>query len=148
MLVDLLDAHLLPREDLTDDLPPLVADPAAGGDDGRRAPPARDRDAVTPCIAAAGRLPVQRPVRPLGRDGVATSSPPGLQHAKRWSNSAPAVPYGKNTYFVSTRNVVDLVPRSLEQDATRTRYRRLPIQTSDLRCLADDVERCCRFFEE
>ncbi|MDQ3581766.1 MAG: hypothetical protein M3495_09205 [Pseudomonadota bacterium] len=58
------------------------------------------------------------------------------------------MPHRKYPHLGSERDVVDVIASAFQQDATRTRYGGLSIQAADMRCVADDVERCGQFLDE
>lgn len=58
------------------------------------------------------------------------------------------MPHCEHPDLVDTRDIVDVVPRSLEQDAARIHYGRLSIQTADLRRMGDEVEGNGEFIDE
>ena len=63
-----------------------------------------------------------------------------LQRAKRWADATPCVPHRKHSYIVSGRYVVDVITRPLQQDATRTGYWRLLIESAEIWRVANYVE--------
>src|SRR5947209_340696 len=58
------------------------------------------------------------------------------------------MPHCEHLYLVTAQDVVDVIASPLQQDATRPRHWRLPIQATDLRGVTDDVERRGQFVEE
>ena len=71
-----------------------------------------------------------------------------LLRAKRWARATPCMPHRKPSYLVSGRNVVDVIARTLQQNATRSGNWRLLIEPAEIRRAADCVERCRQLFEE
>ena len=55
------------------------------------------------------------------------------------------MPHGQNPDFVREGNVVDVIARALEQNPARTWDRGMPIETTDVGRVGDDVERRGQF---
>jgi hypothetical protein len=58
------------------------------------------------------------------------------------------MPDGKDSDLGVERDVIDVITGSLQQDAARSRHRRLPVHPSELRCVPDDPKRTSQFVEE
>ena len=58
------------------------------------------------------------------------------------------MPHRKHYHLVSAWDVVEVVTRPLQQDATCPRHRSLPVQPTDLWCVTEGVERGGQFIKE
>jgi len=58
------------------------------------------------------------------------------------------MPDGKHRDLLFARHVVDVIASLLQEEPTRSRHRRLPIGTTDLRGMTEDVERRGQLVDE